>query len=244
MSTLATLAELRRHLGLRADETSDDDRLLTVLEAASAELERECGRRFEPRLASITHIISQSTDTLSLADDLLELTALYDAGGAIPLEAVTRIPADSPAALLRLAEGLYFMAGEVTVTGWWGWNDDPAALWAATGQTVQDDPLQAAADQVTVAEPAAFSPGQLLRLDSEVLRVTVVPATPGPIHVLRAQCGTEAASHSQGTGIESCAPPPDVRDLVLRWAAWLTRRAEPLPDALRQPARRWRRERV
>ncbi|MBL8147674.1 MAG: phage gp6-like head-tail connector protein [Anaerolineae bacterium] len=244
MSTLATLAELHRHLGLRADETSDDDRLLTALEAASADLERECGRRFEPRLAAITHTDVQSGDTLSLADDLLELTGLYDAGGAIPLEAVTRIPADGPAALLRLAEGLYFMAGEVTVTGWWGWHDDPAALWAATGQTVQDDPLQAAADQVTVAEPAAFSPGQLLRLNAEVLRVAVVPSTPGPIYVLRAQCGTEAASHAQGTGIESCAPSPDVRDLVLRRAAWLARRAEPLPDALRQPARRWRRERV
>lgn len=244
MSTLATLAELRRHLGLRADETSDDERLLTVLEAASAELERECGRRFEPRLAAITHTISQSTNTLSLADDLLELIGLYDAGGAIPLETVTRIPADGPAALLRLVEGLHFMAGEVAVTGWWGWHDDPPALWDATGQTVQDDPLQAASDQMAVAAITTFSPGQLLRLNGEVLRVTAVPSTPGPIHVLRAQCGTEAASHSQGTAIETCAPPPDLRDLVLRRAAWLTRRAEPLPDALRQPARRWRRERV
>jgi len=244
MPALATLDELRRHLALRADETSDDDRLLAVLEAASAELERECGRRFEPRFTTLLHIIEQSVDTLTLADDLLELTGLEDAGGAIPLEAVTRIPADGPAALLRLDDGLRFMAGTVTVTGWWGWHDNPSAIWSATGQTVQDDPLQAAFDQMTVADLAAFSPGQLLRLDSEALRVTAVPATPGPIHVLRAQCGTTAASHALGTAIKTCAPPPDVRDLILRRAAWLTRRAEPLPEALRQPARRWRRERV
>lgn len=244
MPVLATLDDLRRHLGLRADETADDDRLLAVLEAASAELERECGRRFEPRLAVMAHEVEEASDTLTLADDLLTLTALTDAGGAIPLETVTRIPADGPAALLRLADGLYFMAGTVTVTGWWGWHDDPAALWTASGQTVQDDPLQAASDQVNVADVTPFSPGQLLRIEDEVLRVTAVAPAPGPLHVLRGQCGSEAASHVQGTAIEDWSVPADVRDLVLRRAAWLARHAEPLPDALRAPARRWRRERV
>lgn len=244
MPVLATLDDLRRHLGLRAGETSDDDRLLTVLEAASAELERDCGRHFEPRFATVTHWPGKASATLSLTDDLLELTALTDAGGALPLEAVTRIPAEGPAALLRLADGLRYMAGPVTVTGWWGWHDDPAALWMATGLTVQDDPLHDASDQLMVSSFGALSPGQLLRVNGEALRVIAVPPAPGPITVERGLCGTEAASHAQGAAIACYAPPPDVRDLALRRAAWLARRAEPLPDTLRQPALRWRRERV
>ncbi|MFN8380251.1 MAG: head-tail connector protein [Anaerolineae bacterium] len=244
MPVLATLDDLRRHLGLRADETTDDDRLLMALEAASAELERECGRHFEPRFAAITHHAHEADDTLSLADDLLILTGLTDAGGAIPLEAVTRIPDDGPAALLRLAKGLRFMAGEVTVTGWWGWSDDPAAVWTSTGQTVQDDPLHAASDQMSVSDRSLFSAGQLLRVGDEVMRVMGVPASSGLISVRRGLCGTEASSHAQDTPIETGSLPPDVRDLVLRRAAWLARHAEPLPDALREAARHWRRERV
>jgi hypothetical protein len=62
--------------------------------------------------------------------------------------------------------------------------------------------------------------------------------------VQRGQHGTAAASHAQGAPIQSYSAPPDVRDLVLRRAAWLTRRPEPVPDLMRAPALRWRRERV
>lgn len=243
MPILATLDDLRRHLGLRADETADDARLLICIETASADLERECGRHFEPRFATLTHRLDKPGEVLSLADDLLELTALVDGGGAVPLAMIERIPECGPAALLRLAAGLWFAAGTVAVTGWWGWHDDPAALWQPTGQTVLDDPLTASATILTLADSSALSPGHLLRLDDELVRIqTVEPAA--QVALRRGQHGTEAVSHPSGTPVEACAPPPDVRDLVLRWAAWLARRAEPLPDALRVPALRWRRERV
>jgi hypothetical protein len=244
MTCLATLDDLRRHLGLRADETADDARLYAVLESASAGFERACGRAFEPRFAARSHSLAAASDTLSLADDLLSLTALADAGGVLPLEAVERIPADGPAALLRLTGGLRFLSGPVVVTGWWGWQDAPAAWSVPTGQTVQDAPLQSASTQLTVGSVATFSPGCLLRIDNELLRVTVVPTTPGPLTVVRGLNGTTAVAHPQGTPIQVCLPPPDVRDLVLRRAAWLTRRAEPLPDSLEAPALRWRRDRV
>jgi hypothetical protein len=243
MPCLATLDDLRRHLGLRADETSDDDRLLTALEAASADFERDCGRRFEPRFAIHVHLLATAVDLLSLRDDLLVLTALADAGGLIPLAEVERLPAQGPAALLRLTTGRAF-TGAVIVTGWWGWHDDPAALWTPTGQTIRDQPLAASASRLTVLDCAAFSPGQLLQADGEVMRVRALDPALQQIVVARGQQGTIAAAHAQGTALNAFAPPPDIVDLVLRRAAWLARRAEPLPDSLRAPALRWRRERV
>lgn len=243
MPCLATLNELRRHLGLRADETGDDARLLAVLEAASADLERDCGRHFEPRLATLVHNPEAADVLLSLDDDLLALTALADHNGSIPPEAVERLPAEGPAALLRLNDGWSFTR-EVAVTGWWGWHDEPGALWAATGQTVSDNPLPADTVLITVVDSAAFSPGQLLRAGAEIVRVRAVHSGPQQIAVMRGQQGTAAASHAQGTAIDTYAPPPDVRDLLLRRAAWLTRHNEPLPDVLRTPALRWRRDRI
>ncbi len=243
MPVLATLDDLRRHLGLRADETADDARLLICIETASVDLERDCGRRFEPHFATLTHRLDKADEMLSLADDLLELTALADGGGPIPLDMVERIPETGPAALLRLADGLWFAADMVAVSGWWGWHDDPAALWQPTGQSVQNDPLSAASSVLTLTDASAISPGHLLRLDGELVRVLAVEPA-GQVNLRRGQQGTEAALHPLGAPVDVFAPPPDVRDLALRRAAWLARRAEPLPEALRAPALRWRRERV
>ena len=244
MPLYATLDNLRRHLGLRDDETTDDDRLYGLLEAVSTDLTRECGRSFEPLFATRLHTMERASDLLSLADDLLVLTAAEDAGGPLALDAVERIPETGPAALLRLADGLRFLAGDVRVTGWWGWHDHPDGVWIATGQAVQNDPLHA--DDTTLSVPlvAPFSPGLLLRLEGELARVTAVSAGLNQITLQRGQNGTAAASHAQGTPIDGYSAPADVRDLVLRRAAWLARRPEPLPDSLRTPALRWRRERV
>lgn len=243
MPCLATLDELRRHLGLRAGEIDDNARLLAVLAAASAELERDCGRHFEPRFAALPHKLEAADDLLSLGDDLLILSALADSSGVIPLAVVERLPAEGPAALLRLNNGWNF-TGEVIVTGWWGWHDEPAALWASTSQAISDDPLTAEATLITVADTAAFSAGQLLRAGAEIVRVQAVHSAPDQLVAARGQQGTLAVSHAQGTVIDIYAPPPDVRDLLLRRAAWLARRSEPLPADLRTPALRWRRERV
>ena len=243
MPCLATLDELRRHLGLRADETDDDPRLLAAIDAASADLERDCGRRFEPRFAVIGHTLEAADDALSLSDDLLVLTALTDEHGPIPLDTVNRVPAQGPAALLRLTGGRSF-AGEVEASGWWGWHDDPAAMWTPTGMATADDPLHADSALVTVTDASAFSPAHLLRIEAELVRVQSVDTALHQLTVLRAQQGTDAASHAQGAAIDAYAPPPNVRDHVLRRAAWLARRSEPLPDSLRTPALRWRRDRV
>jgi hypothetical protein len=243
MPCLATLGDLRRHLGLRADETSDDARLLTALEAASADFERDCGRQFEPRFAALVHPLADASDWLSLRDDLLVPTELADAGGPISLAHVERHPAQGPAALLRLAAGRAF-SGAVTVTGWWGWHDDPAALWTPTGQTVRDQPLTTSATRLTVTDSAAFSPGQLLQAEAEVLRVRALDPALQQLVVARGQQGTAAATHAQNTALSAFAPPPDIVDLVLRRTAWLARHAEPLPASLRDAALRWRRERI
>src|SRR5690606_3735210 len=112
MYTIATLHHLRSHLGLAAADTSEDVRLMDALRAAAAQIERAAGRHFLPRRTTIVHREGIRSTELLLGDDLLELIAVEDANGTIPLEDVVTLPANGPASVLTLKNGRFFTPGE------------------------------------------------------------------------------------------------------------------------------------
>jgi hypothetical protein len=237
MYTLATLHQLRQRLGLASADTADDPRLLDALQAATAHIEQSANRRFCPRIATIGHTIGKDRTELLLVDDLLELTALTDGDGSvIPLSDVMLIPdSDEPAGALKLTDGRVFTWEEtpeqaVTVTGVWGWHNRWSSAWLNSADTVQNNPLNASATALTVADADGadgnnqlprFQVGQLLKIESEYLRVLAVNTATNVLTVQRGVNGTTAASHAQNTAISIYQPPLEVQILALRWAAWL-----------------------
>lgn len=243
MSNLyATLDEVRRYLGLSAAQSDDDDLLLLMSGAASRLIEGYAGRRFYPQRATRRYAVSDSY-RLSLDDDLLTLHSLTNGDGqAVPLEAVHRHPAGpvTSSLILDRTRTAFVHMGDpldaIAVEGTWGYHPAWADAWQDSGDSVQDDPLSAAATTLTVSDVSAVPPGgtgrrfavgQLLRLGEEYLHVLAVDEGTNTLTVARAANGTTAASHSRGAAIAVYRPPEDVRQACLRVTHWLYRQ----PDA-------------
>ena len=242
MNHYATLGDLRRYLALSAGQTGDDDLLLELLRAASRLIEGYTGRRFYPRRQTRTYTVRRP-DVLLLDDDLLELRALTNGDGqAIPLAAVHAQPSGLVASRLVLdrSRAVFTHSGDpvdaLAVEGVWGFHPAWAEAWAASGDSVQDAPLSAAATTLHVADADApdasgygqrFMVGQLLRLGDEYLHVLAVDTAANALTVARGVNGTQAAEHAQGTPIDVYSVPADVRSACLRLASWLYRQ----PDA-------------
>lgn len=264
---IITLAQLRRYLNIADGDTSDDDRLYTAILAATAALERYAGRRFTPRRATLYHSVNlNELSELTLLDDLLELSALINGDGqTLALETVVAIPdfGDAPSGVLRLVGGQSFAysatpLNAIAVSGIWGWHDRWSSAWVATGDAVQDDPLLASASALHVAAvngadaeglAPRFAKGALLRIGEEYLRVVAVDSATNTLTVARGANGTTPQMHAQGAPIARYAPPSEVAQLCLRWAAALYREpdtaaATPLLDVLATAAALFQRVRV
>jgi len=195
---------------------------------------------------------------LLLGDDLLELETLTDAGTEIPAADLLLLPQDGASVVLieRAYRGA-FTGRTVEVAGWWGWHPDRAAAWVDTGDAVENDPLNTTNTTLLVTnadatDPASGEPrfqvGQVLRIGAELLRVLAVAGQADQLTVARGVDGTTPAAHLQGTTINRYAPPADIAELCLRWAAWVYRSPDQaeaaLPADLRSAAVALRRVRV
>ena len=257
MYTIATLDDLRAYLGLIPGV--EESRLLAALQAASAQIERLAGRRFCPRFAALTQRADRyHPGTVLLPDDLLQLETLTcDSLADIPLATVERIPnGDGPASMLVLGGWTCDASGRLTISGWWGWHDAWSLAWRDSGAEVPAGgwsadsgllPVEDSAGPDSAGAAPRFQVGHLLRCEAELLRVLAV--APDAITVQRGVNGSTAAEHPAGTRIETYQPPADVRALVVRWAAWLYREADPsepgaFPPGLPAALNPLRRERV
>jgi hypothetical protein len=242
MNVYATLACLRRYLGLADSQTGDDDLLLTLLETASRLLDGYASRCFYPARQTQTYTVSDPA-LLLLDRDLLALHALTNGdGSAISLDDVHLQPSGAAvrsSLLLDRTRAVFTHAGDpvdaVSVDATWGCHPGWADAWADSGDSVQDDPLTAAATEVTVADAdavdpgicgARFSPGQLIGIEEEYLHVLAVDSGTNVLTVARGVNGTTAASHAQDSAIAVYQPPDDIRGACLRVAAWLYRQKD------------------
>ncbi len=233
MYTLATPDQLRSRLGLEPDDSADGQRLWRALTAAGARIERDSGRRFTPRLATLPHNPRHPRD-LILLDDLLQLQRLTNGDGhQIDLRDVETLPAaaEGSVSVLRLrGERRFSGPAAVQVTGLWGWHERRAQAWQGGVDRLQDD-SPAAAATLRVTDGGRFQPGQLLRLDDEYLRLLSRDAAGHRLQVQRGAQGTTAAAHSRGSALDLYQPPPAVTLLCLRLASWLYREPDRSPAA-------------
>jgi hypothetical protein len=108
------------------------------------------------------------------------------------------------------------------VTADWGW---PRTV-RSSGDTVQDNPLSAAATTLTVVEAQRFEVAQTLRIESEQLFITDKP-TATTLTVTRGVNGSTAANHTQATAIDILTfEAPSVAVVTAGLAARLWRRRD------------------
>ncbi len=242
MYTIVTLDDLRRHLNLSATDTAEDSDLLERLQAASQLIESLTLRRYCPRLRTREIAFDHANPReLILPDDLLELRSLSVGGVARDLTDFRLLPddRDAPAGILQLAAGAPMPLGDgaestIRIEGIWGWHDRWSEAWRASGATLRDASVDAAANAITVNDVAGSGPdgrgprfqvGLLLRIDDEYLRVTAIDSASNRLTILRGEQGTSAATHRRGASIETYTPTLAIRDLTLRFAALMTQSA-------------------
>jgi len=239
MYTIATLNDIRGHLQLADDDTASDADLLKALQQASHLIESLTNRRYCPHVESrIASIDTNHPTELILPDDLLSLTSLTNGDGtAISTDDIELVPQsnDVPASTLMLINGESFTYSEsavnaITINGTWGWHDRWSQAWRDSKDTVQDDPLSDSATSITVTDADGsdgdgfnprFEVGQLLRIESEFVRVLAVDTDNNQLTVLRGVHGTSASEHIQGAVIYTYQPVPAIRDLCVRYAELL-----------------------
>lgn len=250
MYSIASLHEFRRHLQLT--ETDADADLRQALEKASHLIESLTQRRYCPALETRCLTIDAANPReLILPDDLLDLISIESDGRSLGKDALRRVPnrPDLPASVLILNGGEIF-SGELSVTGIWGWHDRWTQAWRKSGDALGDMELDPDATWITVDDvdgkdqdgiSPRFQVGQLLRMESEYLRLIVIDREGNRLGVQRGVNGTEAVSHAAGTPIETYRAASAIRDLCLRYAELLINSAGLLEDETSPALKRLRR---
>lgn len=231
---------------LNAQTTVDDDRLQAQLSATDGRADEKMGYRayFEPFIMEHwLEITPDRVDTrrrlLYLDRPLLSLTSMTICD--IAVTDVEAYGARAPYDRLRITDSCYNWYNltccdcddapplVAKITGLWGMHRNYAAAWWAA-DTVQNVGGIAAGDAtVTVADADGadlegltprFSPGQLLRMGTEYVRVTAVNTLTNVVSINRAENGSTAAAHIQTTPIYIYYADAALRRACARQAAY------------------------
>lgn len=234
----ASLAEIKAGMpdGIRASTTKYDAMILSLASEVSRAIDAWCNRTFFPQLATRYFYGSGTPDLL--IPDLLSITSVAYSGDDGETY-TTLVSADYLATvcgdvnskrsydLLRvsaLSDTLsYWVEGErsVRIAGVWAYADDRDTAWKSSGDTSEDNPLSASATTLTVNDvdaedaygvPSLFSPGQLLRLESEYVETGLqIDTSANTLRIIRGRNGTTAAAHAQNTAIDIWTAPEPIR---------------------------------
>lgn len=242
---IAWREDLRSFLKTESTSSADNATLDSMIARAQAIMESPegLGRRVEPH-AETRYYGEDAVDDnrLTVDADLLEITTLTNGDTTALASATYRLqPRNSwPKFYVDLLTGyvwLFGTDGEISVAGYWGWHKDYTHAWAASGDTVQDNPLTAAATSITITDDVHFKTLQLLKIESELALITeIVPGSPDKLTVTRGVNGSTAAAHVKTTPIYIWTPTADAQQMCLRLAAYLNQqRAAPVFDVTASP---------
>lgn len=241
---LCTLDEARREI--KAAGTTDNAFVLSRIPTISQRMCRLAGKQFEPYYETRTvHVTPYITTghVLDIGRPMLEVVSVTFNGVSLALDtdvALDPVSTDLPRRKLRWltqarswferASSVPHLDPLVEVTAWWGWRSRYAEEgWRPTGDVVRNAGGLSAADKTMRVDDAdgmdevgltpRFSPGQLLRIDDELLRVLAVNTTTNDVTVLRGVRGTTAAAHAENSEIATWDVEEDIGVAVQRWVA-------------------------
>jgi len=238
LNSYATLSAFRQRLALATADIGDDDRLLAKLRSATAQIERYTARSFTPTVATRRFNWVNARTLLLRGYDLLELTSVTNGDGtAIDPSAILTLGGVNGPIIgieLDLTKGLFVYlttrTRALSVAGVWGWHDDYANAWKPSTDSIPGGGITSSATSFSVSSVGGadgwgltprFTPGQLLKVDSEYMYVVGANSGTNTLTVVRGANGSTAASHAAAAPISSYVPPTDITEITLRWAGWL-----------------------
>lgn len=247
MNEYCSYETLDKYRRLEVDEsgTSDDVRdLRGFCTTASRMFDGSTRRTFYPRSEVRYYDHPADASVLKVDDDLLEVTTFTTQNGDEDVAAAdyylmcgtsyNLMPYDR---LAMISDGdmpvlLYSdrLQKANALTGIWGYHEGWAAAWQDSNDTVQDDPLTAAAATLTVADvdgkgiyglSPRFKVQMLLKIGDEYAYVSGKNESANTLTVRRGVNGTTAAAHDKDTAIYVYQPMEEIAHAVKRLAGWL-----------------------
>lgn len=244
----ANLALLLSELRVETNEpTPDEAELLRALAFVESEIDRQTEREYAPRKETrYFDCIPLSRNgpidgyDLWLDQALLDATTVTNGDGTVVSGSTyTLLPKrDTCKSRIHLTSGNFWTytndpVEAISILGTWAFHSRPSEAWLSSGDTVEDNPLTNTATSLTVndadgqdalSRAPRFSPGQLLRIESEYLLVLKVDIENDRLTVQRGVRGSTAASHAQNTAIDIWQAEPQIERAAQRWAVMLYKR--------------------
>ncbi len=230
---LVLLSDIKRAMDTNTLEPAFAERVLPLIEAASAALTQATNRRFDHYIATyyqnplpIENGGDADSDLLLLDHDLQSVTRLVLDGEELPADAYTLYPrhSDTPAkTAVRLLSGRDWRASSVLpaeetveISGVWGWGGDWRRLAVSLSTPVDDSTTSLA-----LSSNVTLQQHQILRLDSEYVVVSA-DSTGSTAAVERAINGSIPAAHDAATPIYVFTPDILAKRLASRLTLWLS----------------------
>lgn len=249
MTMYCTLDDARRELGQNTTNTDDDARMLVYIRNASQRIDNLLGWRFEPvketeYLGIGMTAINSAWRTIALPGWAVELNSVTVYNTALTITTHVRgFPVNrTPFKHIQLTSTssdwyrTYADASYdpfVIVNADWAYHDNYTQAWQAE-DTVEDVAgINATVTTITVNdadganwrnETPRFSAGQLIKVNSEWMRVTAVNTADDELTVQRGVNGSTATAHALNDDISVWYPVDDIRRVVARQASLLYKR--------------------
>jgi hypothetical protein len=233
-SYYCTLAQLQAYNSVTGiTVAADDSFLVDVIKRASRAIERICRRSFYPTTATKKFDHPDNVQWMSFGADLLSCTSLTVDGTVIPSTEYYLKPSNAKAYQwieLKKGSGYYFEWTDtdqesVSIAGIWGWHDNYAEAYEASGQTVQNaTQISASGTTLTVTSATNFSVMQTIKVEDELMLITAISTV--NLTVTRGLNGTTAAAHLNGVAISIYRPPLDIEHACVRLSTWYYRQRE------------------
>jgi len=244
--------------------TKDPQRLMNYARTASNRAQG-FGWAFEPRykvkkITPTRYNVNTSLGLLALDEDLLEALSI-SVGTITPSYGTDIVPnpddGHSPVRTLRIANPVsgplsswyagiptaYNFLDSITITGFWGMRTDYASLGffdsgitcPALTASQSSMVLSAVTGTDVYGRTPLFSPGNLLRIDAELMEIAAIDTASKTLSVIRGVRNSPAAVHAIGAAIRIWEPEEDIAQIVTRQACLLYARrgayqAVALPD--------------
>lgn len=236
--TLCTVAEAVQEIvtqlpSVSAAETAD---ILQAIRAASARIDEYLGVPFEPvvatrRFDATYYPVTADGQVLMLNWPLLEVDTITLGDGTALQPTDYRADAGrngSAITEIYLATGAYSFfetagatpIGAIQIAGTWGVRRGYDRAW--TSVTTLSAGINASVTAVPVVSATAISPGALLKVDDEFMRVTSI--TTNTLTVMRGENGSTAAAHDSGAGVSVWKWEPVINAAAYKLAAYLYHR--------------------
>lgn len=214
------LGTLKNELGIT--DTSHDAKLKRYIERASALIEQETGRTFQPVTATRKFDVPDPAlprGAVYLNDDLLTVSSISDASGAIG--GYYLYPANrKPKGRVEYDSWTWTDSRQqaIAIAGDWGYGDD----YEDSGTTLATAISSTTATTLSASDGSLLEVGWTLLIDSE--RLFVKSIVGNTVTVQRATGGSTAATHTLGTVIYRYTPNADIVEacvmLAGTWHAW------------------------